>query len=154
MDWSFVFQILVDVWYVLFVYMIVVIVIGLCCNPDYDDRKHKIRCFVDETLNFFGLVFLCLTFVAVTGVCLTDATLTPSVPVFKKQVISDEKAGTKVPVKQDKIADGSGRKAVVEADGSDVSGGSSGAGTKVPVKQDKIADGSSGKAVVEADGSD
>lgn len=67
MNWSLIVSILVNFLWVLLVYMIIFIVTGFFIDPEYDVKKHKIRCFMDRISEGAVLVLAGLVFVNILG---------------------------------------------------------------------------------------
>lgn len=95
MNWSLIVSISVNFWWVLLAYVVILIVTGFFIDPEYDDRKHKIRCFMDKTGEGFVLLLAGLVFINIFGCAFTGVPLTPSVPGLKKLVMKIEEAGLK-----------------------------------------------------------
>lgn len=93
MNWSLIVSILVNFLWVLLVYVIILIVTGFFIDPEYDVKKHKIRCFMDRTSEGAVLVLAGLVFVNILGCAFTGVPLTPSVPGLKKVVMKIEEVG-------------------------------------------------------------
>lgn len=95
MDWSLIVSISVNFMWVLLAYVIILIVTGFFIDPEYDDRKHKIRCFMDRTGEGFVLLLAGLILINILGCAFTSVPLTPSVPCLKRVVMKIEKTSLK-----------------------------------------------------------
>ncbi len=118
MDWSLIASVLVNFWWVLFVYVVTVIVTGLFTDSNYDGKKHRVRCFMDRTLEVFGLVWAGLFFVMLTVCMLTGVPFTPSVPGLKKVAIKIEEINQKRSIEAGQAEAYATSNDIVTADGS------------------------------------
>lgn len=98
--------------------MVTVIVTGLFTDSNYDGKKHRVRCFMDRTLEVFGLVWAGLFFVMLTVCMLTGVPFTPSVPGLKKVAIKIEEINQKRSIEAGQAEAYATSNDIVTADGS------------------------------------
>lgn len=106
MNWPLIVSISVNFLWVLLVYVFIHIVTGFFIDPEYDVKKHKIRCFMDRTAEGAVLLLAGLVFVNIFGCAFTGVPLTPSVPGLKKLVMKIEEAGLKQSVEVERTEAG------------------------------------------------